>query len=227
MTGVVVPKTTSSCWLTMVTLLLLFALGAVGSDSQKVLCGASDYSSYKPGDYLVKEILNDSKAVCNNGSSGLFYRRSCTSTCNPNKWVIYFEAGDLCTTNDECGNRTQNQNRSFQTGSGTEFYKERLRGRTVLDSRKEFNPELSSWTHVYIPYCSSDLYLGRAGRLNENFTYNGYYIVQAVIKRLMDAHGLRNASGTSILFAGELLCLSFVYTLPPAHPPPPPPENYQ
>lgn len=209
--GSLIPAMTFSQLRAAVAFSLLLAVTHYVSTSLAQFTGACR----RPEDKLIKETLSDPTARCNDGSQAIFYRRNCTGTssCNPDRWVIFLEGGELCAMNSTCTRRAQTvpyQTSSEHSVGGRPFYASELCGRTVLDPWPEANPSLHNWTHVYVPYCSSDLHMGRGGRLG-SFEFNGYYIIKAIIRQLVDKHGLRNETRTRILFAGKLWahsCLS-------------------
>ena len=147
-------------------------------------------------------------ATCNDGTTAFFYLRRARQSPN---WVIYLEGGELCATAEACEKRRQAA--PWQTSANASAYCAPLTGRTLLDRNVEKNPRFFSWNHVYVPYCTSDLHLGRtvsppfsgAKGKSGSFVFRGAFVIESVIQELQ-GRGLRNGSEATVLFAGELFC---------------------
>ncbi len=131
-------------------------------------------------------------AVCNDGSPGLYYVRPGDSN-----WLIYLDGGSQCNNHGNCLARWCDVGDSYDhtdmSSEGAPTHND-LGG---LFSEVEANP-FSTWTHVYIHYCSSDLWTGAAsdaatlvdtGDAGDTTDYairfNGHDIVHAVFDELL------------------------------------------
>ena len=152
-------------------------------------------------------------AVCNDFTPAAFYIRK----QSPVQWIIYLESGGVCSSIPECNDRyvideeghntTNELMSSSQLPASTE-------GRDLLSIDKEDNPTFHQFTHVMVPYCSSDLWLGQGNNSRfpgrkfhfhndssvNDFIFRGYTIFRSVIEDLM-LDGLKNA--TEVLLVGS------------------------
>ena len=146
--------------------------------------------------------IRDERAVCNDNSRALFYYDS-----NPNvsasKWIIYFEGGAGCSSKDECTARFRDlSNRPLMSSNMYQSLEEaEIVGKGLMSSDESENPTFYHFHHVYVPYCSSDVWLGRNYSpnvtLNDtgpiDFSFQGSVIFRGVISDLIIL-GMRRAS---------------------------------
>eukprot|EP00794_Sanderia_malayensis_P009961 gene9961-10981_t len=137
-------------------------------------------------------------AVCNDGSSGIYYLEKTSST----KWVIFLESGGACYDRESCAKRMLQE--PYLTSSTD--YPAHIEGEDILSSDRAKNFAYN-YNKLLIPYCSSDLWLGNAtismGPVtNRNFVhFRGYQIFTSVIQDIETKFDLKNA--TDIVFAGS------------------------
>ena len=139
---------------------------------------------------LHKTIISTQDAVCNDNSRAVFYigqRRT-------HNWIIFFESGGLCSSKADCNKRYLNKNSTVLMSS--KYLPEKVIGRDILSSSKSENPTFYNYNHVLVPYCSSDLWLGkksthRNGSFDfvndpsvDNFSFKGHTIFRSVFKDL-------------------------------------------
>ena len=139
--------------------------------------------------------ISDERAVCNNNSPAVFYYDS-NSNISVSKWIIYFEGGAGCSSRDECSTRFRDRrNRPLMSSY---VYQElelaEIVGKGLMSSDERENPTFYHFHHVYVPYCSSDVWLGRNYRpdvttdFTENepidFSFQGNFIFRGVITDL-------------------------------------------
>ena len=77
----------------------------------------------------------------------------------------------------------------------------KISGKGLLSSDKEENPAFHNFNHVYVPYCSSDVWLGRRHVQEVNateFSFQGNFIFRGVIKDLCKM-GMNNSNQEVIL----------------------------
>ena len=83
-----------------------------------------------------------------------------------------------------------------------------INGTDFLSTEKKFNP-FFMYNHVYVPYCSSDMYTGtkvwknntRYYKGKKNFLFAGSLIIEGLFNQLKDDHHEDNF--THIVFAGS------------------------
>ena len=151
----------------------------------------------------------DRRAVCNDFSPAVYFMHRGTSP----GWVIYFEGGGGCSNFSDCNQRYLNNPEQMKAPVSTSS----IVGEDILSSDSTKNPVFHSYTHVLVPYCSSDAWLGNrtTQRFDEdlgfsfdssdlensdNFVYAGQDILRAVIEDLCE-QGLGNS--TDIMLVGS------------------------
>lgn len=101
-------------------------------------------------------------ARCVDGTGAVFYVRRATGPANANRWVIQLQGGGGCSTGDACASRwCSDETTNFGADKmSSRFAPERgTTGTGILANRPE-NP-FEGWNHVFIHYCSSDMWTGR------------------------------------------------------------------
>jgi hypothetical protein len=139
------------------------------------------------------------QAVCNDGSSAVFYFRE-GSGSGANNWIIFMAGGGLCYSIQNCNERrlrfpelmTSRDKPAFFTGNG------------ILSNSIVQNPDFYNANQVAIPYCSSDLWSGdrERSRATGGHEFRGLRIVRAIIS------DLRNRSGRNRLSSANRILLS-------------------
>lgn len=107
---------------------------------------------------IVVPDAGEREAVCNNGCPYTYFVRPGRNG-NENKWLIFLKGGKLCDTIDECNSRWVNQP-ALMRPTPSDWYPDEA---GIRDPRTARNPDWGDWTHVYMPYCSSDLWVGDRG----------------------------------------------------------------
>lgn len=158
-----------------------------------------------PDNLMEKKTIDVSQhkmATCNDNSSAIYYIRRAKASA---KWVIFLEGGELCATPEACERRAEEA--SWQTSSRAPVYCNTMAGKTILDPRPERNRALFDWNHVYIPYCTSDLHLGRTitppFSPRSQFVFRGAFVIEAILNDLQASHGLADMANSTVLFSGE------------------------
>ena len=136
------------------------------------------------------------QATCGDGTPATFYIREGVGDL-VNRWVIHLEGGAGCRDHASClarwcgadGFYTAEKMSSDWDADGTPNLPDHafvLGIPTILPDN-----EFSGWTHVYIPYCSSDAWLGQAsdvtfadGSDSLDLDMRGHSILQAVRRML-------------------------------------------
>lgn len=133
---------------------------------------------------LVRRGLTDPLAVCNDGSRAVYYDSN--DLADSKKLHIYLKGGGGCYNFDEgsdksCAKRCgANINGELCTASTAENFE--LDTKTMWSTDPQENPPFHDFARVYVPYCSSDLYVGTRDPSDEirGFSFHGKYIVKAV-----------------------------------------------
>ena len=149
-------------------------------------------------------------ALCNDFSSATYYLERHE---NSTGWVVHFEGGGGCTSFADCNARWQSEGgryRPLMSSRSGEFPIE-IAGEDILSSDSLENPLFHNFSHVLVPYCSSDGWLANRTHPSlleegqdamfqfdetsedaDNFCFNGMLIFRAVIEDLLEA-GLADA----------------------------------
>ena len=149
-------------------------------------------------------------------------------------WVIYFEGGGGCSNFSDCNQRYLDFPEQMHAPVSTSS----IVGEDILSDDPKKNHAFHSYTHVLVPYCSSDAWLGNRTiprfdnnigfsfndsdlENSDNFVYTGQPILQAVIEDLIDL-GLGSATdvvlvGSSAGGVGLLNNLEWINTRLPAN----------
>lgn len=122
------------------------------------------------------------------------------------RWVIYFEGGGGCSNFSNCNQRYLDHPEQMSAPDLTST----IVGEDLLSDDPSKNPLFHDYSHVLVPYCSSDAWLGNrtiprfeSGKgfvfnnsdleNSNNFVYTGQAILRAVMEDLGEM-GLENAS---------------------------------
>ena len=153
------------------------------------------------------DITNASQrgAVCNDNSPAVFYFRDCPRPglecqINPHgdQWIIVFEGGEpssVCFDQASCAARNPTFQSSIHFPSA--FHHSMLDG--IFSDSGEGNPNFYEHRIVWVPYCSSDMWLGDStdggtdsgmdsgmdSGTTPALTFKGHRIVQAVVEDLI------------------------------------------
>lgn len=135
-------------------------------------------------------------AVCNDGSPSGFYFQAATT--HPNRWVLHLEGGWWCWDDATCGGRAKS---SPGMVSSLTWPSTRTPGGIFNVDPSRF-PEWSGVNLVYMPYCSSDAWVGDGvGNVNgTSWQFRGRAVVEAVFMTLFT--GLKTNQPQEVLFSG-------------------------
>lgn len=149
------------------------------------------------------------QAKCNDGTSPLFFLQRGTDT-GADKWVLFFKGGAACWSQDSCAQRERGLTSStpwLSRNPGTRGDEEEgIDG--ILSDNPAHNPNFYNWNHVFMVYCSSDLWAGTRAASPDSFGwyFAGHYIVDAMMDALADENmvgGQNLSNATQILVAGS------------------------
>jgi len=147
---------------------------------------------------LWKRYVSNTEAVCNDNSRATFYILPQSSY----KWIVFFESGGFCASFEECNKRYMNKNSTVLMTSA--LLPDKVTGRDLLSASKSENPTFYDHTHVLVPYCSSDLWLGSKTNPKkpfhfvndssvDNFSFRGHTIFRSVFQDLLQRYNLSKA----------------------------------
>lgn len=95
-------------------------------------------------------MLTDPKARCMDGTLSGFYHQPASAPENSTKWVFVLDGGGECTTQAACESHLNDS-----LGSSKYFALNRSTTGDFYDSDSaSANPDMASWHHVMVPYCS-------------------------------------------------------------------------
>lgn len=143
----------------------------------------------------------DRLAVCNDGSEAAYYLEANTSS---REWLVYLAGGGWCHDHESCAAREDgtafpHQSCNTSTLSSPCFMSNKdfpeTCGKTGIFDRS--GSPLQQASKVYVPYCTSDAYMGD-GAFGP-WQFRGARIVRAVLKDLR-TRGLR--PGSRLIFGG-------------------------
>ena len=163
-------------------------------------------STARTSNELQKRYISNTNAICNDNTRATFY----IGHQSKQKWIVYFESGGFCASLEDCNERYMNQNSTmFMTSND---YPDKVTGKDLLSASKDENPTFSDHTHVLVPYCSSDLWLGLKTNpkkrfhfvddsSEDNFSFRGQTIFRSVFLDLLQQYNLSDAE--EIILAGS------------------------
>lgn len=132
---------------------------------------------------FVVENAEEREAVCNDGTSAVYYHRP-AEVGFEDKWVVWFEGGGGCLSPEDCAQRWETERYLMTSSTSGEFAQKG----GVLSVDAEENPDFYQWNHVMLNYCSSDSWHGDAVHeaAGRTWYFKGKDIVEAVFEDLMD-----------------------------------------
>eukprot|EP00966_Prymnesium_polylepis_P125633 2904592-Prymnesium_polylepis.1 len=133
----------------------------------------------------------DPSAVCLDGSPGVFFfkRGAVRLKSTSRNWVLAFEGGGWCYTEEDCRKRSE-----LQVGSSTQAVAS-FPGVQNPDCAK--NDEFCEWNQVSFHYCDGNSFNGdrdepvRVG--DKELFFRGHRILRAALRLLIEELGLRTA----------------------------------
>lgn len=145
----------------------------------------------------------DSLAVCNDGSEAAYYFKD---NGNPSLWLVYLGGGGWCHDATSCADRFDgsdyphhdcaNSSEASPCFMSSKDYPRECAKTGIFDVDPHHTP-LSTANKVYIPYCSSDGYMGDAEHAGMQF--RGARIARAVVADLQ-TRGL--GQGSTLVWSG-------------------------
>ncbi|PFX31169.1 palmitoleoyl-protein carboxylesterase notum1a-like isoform X1 [Stylophora pistillata] len=139
--------------------------------------------------------LTDRNVTCNDGTPAGYYLRKAHGS---KRWIVYLAGGEFCTSSESCNARYSKMKYLMSSATWSSF----RFGTGILSSDPVLNPTWWNANLVYIPYCSSDAWIGNASasETGERFSFVGSRILERVFMELT-SKGLDNAK--RLLVAGS------------------------
>jgi hypothetical protein len=201
--------------------------------------------------------LTDPSAKCMDGTLGGFYHQHAKVEANKAKWVIHMQGGGECVDSVQCARRFNSSlsssdffpdyiNLTYDPANTNHSHRKPSADRSSLqdvselgfrwdkfgwwlcDDNPDTNPELYGYNHVWLPYCSGDLWSGQrltpttlpmahgdnGSDANVSVYFSGHHILGAVLEALDDL-GLDDAeliivSGNSAGGIGMWLSIDYI-----------------
>jgi len=150
------------------------------------------------GQVGIRNFFQNGEAQCNDGTPAGYYIQ--LSEQGSNSWILFLEGGGLCYDRTSCLSRPSQLVSSKLWPSKMSFA-----GLGLLSNNVAQNPDFYDFNHVFVMYCTSDLYTGNATFNSFGFQFQGSKIVASLIDDLTNPNvtpypNLQNA--TDILFSG-------------------------
>jgi len=102
-------------------------------------------------------LFNSSGPHCTDGSpAGFYFREASVASPNKKKWIVWLEGGGICQSNEDCWRRSKGD-----IGSSS-AWPNMHEGAQLISAESSVNPDFHDWNHVWVPYCSGDVWLGQA-----------------------------------------------------------------
>ena len=128
-------------------------------------------------------------ATCNDNTTAVYFRQ--TERSQSNKVVVYLRGGGFCVPRIpgfDCESRCINEPHlcTAKTDPFMDLEDSPLSD-NIGSSDPDVNPAFHDFFHIYVPYCSSDVYSGtRDGSIiTDNFTFHGKHIFYALTEDLI------------------------------------------
>mmetsp|Transcript_74125 Transcript_74125/g.143425 ORF Transcript_74125/g.143425 Transcript_74125/m.143425 type:complete len:666 (+) Transcript_74125:53-2050(+) len=124
----------------------------------------------------------DEHAVCNDGSpAGYYFKQAVKNSGQEDVWVVMLNGGGQCYNIETCRGRAFSARSSRSYPPRRKFFGIYAKASPVHEANL-----------VYLPYCSSDGFVGNIAAKDNpiGFHFRGDVIVRAVMRHLVEAHGL-------------------------------------
>ena len=141
--------------------------------------------------------LPDPVAKCNDGSPYMYYARPATRALNQDRWILHLQGGGWCYDAASCSRRW---------GQSPELMSSKY-APLAMTAGGLLSDDVPAWhwtgAHkVYLPYCSSDAWMGsrEAGSETFGWHFRGHDILRGVLRRLVGTGQFTGAS--EVLLSG-------------------------
>ncbi|MCC6388053.1 MAG: hypothetical protein IT302_11805 [Dehalococcoidia bacterium] len=141
-------------------------------------------------------------AICNDGSPAILFFRPYEGEANRDKWVIGLAGGGACASPQECADRWCGVDTNFNSDNMSTDFAGNASAADGIFARRPENP-FANWNHVFVRYCSSDMWAGRGASLKVSATdpstgkpvefaiaMTGSYVIDAALATLKQGPGI-------------------------------------
>ena len=143
-------------------------------------------------------------ARCLDGSKFGYYFGKSRSHENSQKWILFLMGGGACITPIDCMRRKQSHlgsslfwNSTFTPGKD---YPGINAMHDILSSDATVNPDFFDYNHVYLRYCSGDLWTGTRTSFDKfGLWFSGHKNIEATIRHLKNAQNFDRATHVLLL----------------------------
>lgn len=145
------------------------------------------------------------KARCLDGSQGAYYHRPSSTREAATKWVFSLQGGGECITEEDCTSRA-----TGDLGSSAGYSPDGAQFLSQFQYYDEANnPDFWDWNHVFVMYCTGDLFMGTVvtpGPEQWGWAYfSGALVVDAVVEDLKTRPDLVATLNASLSVATEVI----------------------
>jgi len=151
---------------------------------------------------LKVELTDYPHARCNDGSTAVYYFKAGS---DPYLWLVNLQGGGWCWNDLSCAYRCQRLALGGYCGSNSVEggFLDQLEVGGIFEERED-NP-MKDANKVFVKYCSSDAWMGRAESGPLNKVFKGSYIVEAVFEDLVSRFdlGADKIQPTTVVFGGQ------------------------
>ena len=140
-------------------------------------------------------VVNALGARCLDGSpAGYYYREGAERS----SFVFFLEGGGLCVEPIDCLRRAKTD-----LGSSANWSQTWTDNSNVLSANATWNLLFANWTHVFVPYCSGDVYVGTQMEKNDMGLYfAGHNTLVAVVAALAARPSSALVGASRVLLSG-------------------------
>jgi len=163
--------------------------------------------SSSPMELIMLEEDSYPYAKCLDGSQfGYYLRKAPETSPNSKKWVIFLQGGGLCVEPIDCLVRQEGDEGSSKPWPQHWSSDTDGAGDITYDDPK-LNPNFYDYNHVYLRYCTGDLWTGGRthawadGTFWEGFWFMGHHVIEGTMDHLNKTAGLQDA--THVLLMGS------------------------
>ncbi len=140
-----------------------------------------------PFNYMeLKRISNahEKNAIYADGTTAGYYLRRNNES---NNWVVSFVGGCGCKNLEDCNVRLKNFPWLFGIND-ERVYPEKTMGLSIISPSEIENPVFSTWNHVFVIFCSQDIWLGDApaSESTGGFHFRGVPIFKAAMEEIWE-----------------------------------------
>eukprot|EP00440_Ansanella_granifera_P061169 gb/GFBE01066309.1/.p1 GENE.gb/GFBE01066309.1/~~gb/GFBE01066309.1/.p1 ORF type:complete len:402 (+),score=65.78 gb/GFBE01066309.1/:1-1206(+) len=136
-------------------------------------------------------MLGQGSPKCLDGSDTGYYLSRSKNPAST-EWVVFLQGGSMCFSEADCSGRKQSQLGSSKYWSHT-LSGEKAGAISLLSDDPAVNPDFHDFNHLYVPYCSGDVFVGQQkvatnpfdNASSETFFFQGFDLVANITDVLL------------------------------------------